>query len=77
MTKVSSEGIQVVDGVTVDITVRGNEDVAEKVMIDLTDRLGWIAEAYDTGVPPDELTERDPENTPPMRVGWREYLSED
>lgn len=71
-----TEEITVVDGVKVDIEVCGNEDRAEKVLMDLKNRLGWIAEAYDEEVPPDHLDERSWENTAPMTVNWDHVFDE-
>ena len=68
--KTKTTDIEVIHGVSVDITVRGDEDKAEKVAMDLRDRLGQIAEAYETETPPRELTSRSDKNTPLMTVAW-------
>ena len=68
--KASTVEITVIDGVEVDIEVRGDEDRAEKALMDLKNRLGWIAEGYKQEVPPDRLDERSDENTPIMSVDW-------
>lgn len=72
-----TEEITVVDGVEVDIEVRGDEDRAEKALMDLKDRLGWIAEAYEKETAPDELDERSPGNTPMMSVDWARLFGDD
>lgn len=71
-----TEEITVVDGVEVDIEVRGDENRAEKVLIELKDQLGWVAEAYDEETPPDKLDARSFENTPPMGVNWGDMFGE-
>jgi hypothetical protein len=62
--------ISAVDGVEVDIIVRGDEDRADKVLMDLKDRLGWIGAAYEIEVPPDWMDDRPDEYTPLMSVNW-------
>jgi hypothetical protein len=62
--------ITVVEGVEVDITVRGDEDRAEKVLLDLKERLGILGAAYDAEVPPDALGDVPEEFVPPMSVAW-------
>jgi hypothetical protein len=69
--------ITVVDGVEVDIEVRGDERRAETVLMDLKDRLGWVAEAYEQETPPSELDECTSVNTPPIRVSWERVFAED
>jgi hypothetical protein len=64
------EDITVIDGVEIDIEVRGDEDRAETALMDLKDHLGWIAEAYDQETPPEQLDDRASENTPLMSVDW-------
>jgi len=66
--------IEIVRGVSVDITVRGDEDKSEKVMMDLKDRLGYIAEAYETETPPDKINDRSAKNSPLMTVAWDRVL---
>ena len=73
----TTNGILVVDGVKVDISVQGDEDKAEKVMMDLKDRLGWIATAYEEGVPPEELEDRPAEYTPLMSVNWDKVFDDE
>ncbi len=65
----TTEGISVIDGVEIDITVRGDEKKAEKALMDLKERCGRIAQAYDEQTPPDEL-EPDVEYLPLMTVDW-------
>ena len=66
-----------VDGVEVDIEVRGDEDRAEKALVDLKNRLGWIAEAYEQETPPEQLDGRSSENTPIMSVDWAGVFGDD
>jgi hypothetical protein len=76
--KAKSKEITVVDGVSVDIEVSGpNEDRAEKVMMDLKDRLGWIGQAYAEQSPPSELSDRAPEYAPLMTVDWEQVFDSD
>lgn len=71
-----TEDITIVDGVEVDITVRGDEDRAEKVLMDLKERLGVIGAAYDQETPPDELEAIPSKFQPPMRVAWEHVLGD-
>ncbi len=71
----TTEGISVIDGVEVDITVRGDEDKASKSLMDLKERCGRIAQAYDEQTPPDEV-ELSNEYLPPMTVAWGRVLEE-
>ena len=81
MTETTTEGITVVDGVEIDISVRGDADRAHKVMIDLKERLGRLAAAYEEETPPSELpedlTETHPEKTPMMTVAWERVFNGD
>jgi len=70
MTRHRTKDIEAIDGVSVDIEVEGEEDTAEKVMMELKDYIGWIAEAYDQEVPPGDLETRSDEHTPLMGVNW-------
>lgn len=64
------EGITALDGVSVDVTVRGNEEKAEKVMMDLKERVGILGAAYDKQTPPDQLDEVPVDYIPIMTVAW-------
>jgi hypothetical protein len=68
------EGIEVVDGVEVDIEVRGDEDRAENVLLDLKDRLGYIAHAYDIQQHPDAIVNRPEDKRPLMTVDWGQVM---
>jgi len=74
----TTEEITVVEGVSVDVTVRGDEDRAEKVLMDLKDRLGFLGAAFETETPPDALNRDDlPERfAPPMSVAWDRVLND-
>ena len=76
MTKVATTAVSVVDGVEVDIEVRGDGDRAEKVLMDLKDRLGWLGAAYELEKAPSEITDRPHDKTPPMTIDW-EMVFED
>lgn len=71
--EVATTEITVVDGVEVDLTVRATGDderKADHVMMDVQERLGIIATAFDTETPPGELDRIPDENVPPMTVAW-------
>lgn len=74
-------GIGVIDGVSVDITVSGDEDKAEKVLMDLKERAGRLAAAFEDETPPDELPDdlgkEHPDKVPPMTVAWDRIFEED
>ena len=71
----TTEEIAVLDGVEVDITVRGDEDKAEKALLDLKERLGVLAAAYDAETPPEQLDEVPNEYRPLMSVAWDQVFS--
>ena len=80
----TTEGISVVEGVEVDVTVRGDEDRASKVLIDLKARLGVLAAAFDHEIPPGRLpedlgtlTEDENRYTPPVSVAWGRVLADE
>lgn len=74
----TTEGVAAVDGVEVDITVRGNEDKAEKVMMDLKERMGRLGAAFERDTPPSELPEYVGEKyTPLMTVAWDRVFDAD
>lgn len=62
--------ISAIDGVKIDITVRGDEERAEKALMDLKERIGVIAAAYDAETPPSELDDIPNEYVPLMSVAW-------
>lgn len=64
------EEITAVEGVEVDITVRGDEDKAEKVMMDLKERIGVLGYAFDEQTPPDELDNIPADYRPLMTPAW-------
>lgn len=70
MTRLTVKGVTAVDGVTVNIVVEGDEDRAEKVVMDLKERLGRLGAAYEMETPPDELDDIPPEYVPVMAVAW-------
>jgi len=76
-----TEAITVVDGMEIDIEVRqlrgGDEERCEKVLMDLKDRLGLVAQAFEDETPPSEITDRDPAKVPMMTVAWGRLFSED
>lgn len=74
--RATTTGIAVVGGVEVDITVRGNEDRAEKVLMDLNARLGRLGAAFEGETPPSEIQEVPDEYTPPMTVAWGRVFEE-
>ena len=67
--------ITIVDGVSVDITVSGDESRSEKVLMDLKDRLGWIGAAYDQETPISQIDERPSDFRPLMTVNWESVFS--
>ena len=71
------EGINVIDGVKVDITVRGDEDKAEKTLMELKDRCGRIAAAYDEQKPPSEFEHTPVGYMPLMVVDWESVFSDE
>lgn len=74
----ATEGVTIVDGVEVDITVRGEEDKAEKTLMDLKERLGRIGAAYANETPPSELgANLDNKYLPLMTVDWEGVFSDD
>jgi hypothetical protein len=80
--KTTTTGIAVVEGVEVDVTVRGDEDRAEKVLMDLKERIGVLAAAYDHETPPADLPDDlgdlgDRRYTPPMSVAWGRVFEDD
>lgn len=74
-------GITVVDGVEVNVEVSGDEDRAEKVLMDLKERLGRLGAAIDAQTPPDELPDDlgndHPGKVPPMTVAWDRIFEDD
>jgi len=70
MTKLKTSGITVVDGVEVDIEVRGDEDKAEKTLMDLKARLSELGAAFEYEKPPSEFDEIPTEYRAPMSVAW-------
>lgn len=74
--RASTTGITVVDGVEVDIEVRGDEDKAEKVLMDLQERLGVVATAFDTETPPENIGRVPDEYRPMMTVAWTRLFDE-
>jgi len=76
MTKVSSVGMTAIDGVEVDISVRGEEDRAEKVLMDLKERVGRLGAAYETETPPNELKDEHAEYVPMMTVAWTKVFED-
>ena len=72
-----TKGIRAVNGVEVDIEVRGNEDRAEKVMMDLKERLGRLGAAYDEGKAPDKLEDIPPEYKPIFTINWSEVFADE
>ena len=82
--KTSKTGITVVEGVEIDISVEGDEEVAEKVLLDLTERAGIIAAAWDFETPPsdlpadlDTLTMGENRYAPPFSVAWDRVFEAD
>jgi hypothetical protein len=80
----ASTRITVVEGVEVDLSVRGDEKRAEKVLIDLKERLAVLAAAFDHETPPGDLpddlaalTEEDNRYTPPMSVAWDRVFTDE
>lgn len=77
----TAKEITAVDGVEVDITVRGDEDRAEKVMMDLKERMGVLAAAFDHETPPeelpDDLNELGNGYVPFMTVAWERVFEGD
>jgi hypothetical protein len=78
--EVTTTGISVVEGVEVDVTVRGDEDRAGMVLIDLKERLAVLAAAYDHQTPPadlpDDLGDLGERYKPPMSVVWDRTLAD-
>jgi hypothetical protein len=72
----TTEGISIIDGVEVDITVRGTEDKAEKTLMALKERCGIIAAAYDKQTPPSEFDRTPVEYMPMMKVDWEGVFEE-
>lgn len=72
----TTEGIAVVGGVEVDITVRGDEDRAEKVLMDMKERLGLLGAAFEGQTPPGDIEEVPDEYVPPMTVAWDRVFGE-
>lgn len=66
----TTEGITAVEDVEVDITVRGDQDRADKVLMDLKERIGVLAVAFDSETPPDDVDEIPAEYIPMMTVAW-------
>lgn len=66
----TTEGIAAVEGVEVDITVRGDQDRADKVLADLKERIGVLAVAYNSETPPEDIDEIPAEYIPMMTVAW-------
>jgi len=77
MYEATTEAIAAIDGVEIDITVRGDEDKAEKALMDLKERIGVIATAYEQQTPPDELDEIPDEYVPMMTVAWGRVFEEE
>jgi len=87
--EVATEAITVVEGVEVDVRVRdtgAGERRADKVLIDLKERLGVLAAAYDAKTPPDDLDkvpdefvpdEIPDEYVPAMTVAWDRVFEDD
>lgn len=74
MTKIETTGMMVVDGVTVDISIEGEEDKAEKTMLHLKEQLGLLAAAYNEQKPPGEFDTTPVEYRFPMTVAWERYF---
>jgi hypothetical protein len=74
--RASVTAITVVDGVEVDVTVRGDEDRAEKVLMDLKERLGVLGYAYESQTPPEDLTDIPSEYRPLMTPAWGRLLGD-
>jgi len=66
-----------IDGVEVDITIRGDEHRADTVLKDLRERLGRLAAAFDTQTPPDEIDAVPDEYTPSIGVSWDRVFKRD
>jgi len=72
----TTEGITAVDGVEVDITVRGDEDKAQKVLMDLKEHMGLLGYAFESEIPPDEIDDVPSEYMPIMSVAWDGVFNE-
>ena len=70
MTRFETTGYTVVDGVEVDITIEGDEDRGEEVLMDLKERMGCLAAAYDTQTPPDRIEDVSHEFMPIITMDW-------
>jgi hypothetical protein len=64
------EEITAVEGVEIDFTIRGDEETANRVNIELKDHIGRIQDAFENEVPPTELSNDERENVPLMTVDW-------
>jgi len=77
----TTTGITVVEGVEVDITVRGDEDRAEKTLLNLKERAGRLGAAFEAEVPPDDLPDdlnKDyPRYAAPVSVAWDRVFEDD
>ena len=69
MTRLETEGITVVDGVEIDITIRGEENKANKTLQELKTHCGRIGQAFDEETPPMEV-DLSAEYMPLMFVAW-------
>lgn len=68
--RAATNEITVVEGVEVDIEVRGDEDKAEKVLMDVKERLGLLGAAFNEERPPEDFDEVPAEFAPMMSVAW-------
>jgi len=75
MTKLEVEGISVVEGVEIDITVEGSENRANKTLQELKTHCGRIGQAFEDETPPMDVAQS-PEYMPLMVVDWGAEFSE-
>jgi len=64
------EEITAVDGVEVDVTVRGDEDKAEKVLMDIKERIGVLGYCFEVETPPSEVEDVPDDYRPLMTPAW-------
>lgn len=79
--QIQRTGVEVVEGVEVDLTLRdagAGERTVDQIEMDLLERLCRLAWAFEEETPPDDLPDDLPDEfTPPMSVAWERVFSAD
>lgn len=75
MTRVTTSEITAIEGVEIDIEIRGDEDRVNRAHTELLDHIGRIAAAEEKREPPLDV-ERDDEHKPMLSLDWESVFEE-